>query len=92
MFLEQGLLGLRKMETEPTDCNQMRQEIQRAAYDSPLINRVFQQAQYAGLSGEDKYTVLAYHALKELQRHYQLNLEWLNLTPSPIKIVKVGEG
>lgn len=92
MFPEQGLLGLRHTEKEATDFNEMRKEMECAAYDSSLINRAFQHARCAGLSGEDKYTLLAYHALKALQTHYQLNMDYLVRTPMPGMVFKVGEG
>jgi len=86
MFPDHGLLGLRKSEKEVTDLNEMRQEIQRAARDSVLIRNAFMRAEHTGMSGEDKYVLLAYYALKELQVHYQRNMDWLMLTPSPFVI------
>lgn len=52
----------------------MRQLIERAGRHSPLIHAVLDAARWKGMSGEDKYVLLAYSALLELERHYQANL------------------
>jgi hypothetical protein len=62
--------------------NQMRQEIDDMARgvtwsapmfgpSSPLARRVLDLARHRGLSGEDAYTVLAYMALKQLDKMYE---------------------
>lgn len=43
----------------------MRAEIYRLRDESPLVNKVMDMADHYGLSSEDRYTMLAYHALKE---------------------------
>jgi len=55
---------------------EMRVELFRLEHFNPLVRSVADMAHYKGLSGEDKYTVLAYHALKQLvdlQRNYFKN-------------------
>ena len=49
----------------------------------PLVNRVFQQAHYSGLTGEDKYTLLAWHALLALEDTQKYLLERLEPEPRP---------
>lgn len=51
----------------PTDINAMRQAIERGRRDSAVIAQCLRQAEFTGLSGEDKYVLLAYHALTMLQ-------------------------
>lgn len=61
----------------------MRAEIWKAMYDSPIIRACLESARHHGLSGEDTYTMLAYHALRSLEDHYQRRVELLCLMPVP---------
>jgi hypothetical protein len=80
-------LGIPKPEKEPASIDEMRQVIDRAGRDSSLIHNALTAAQYKGMSGEDKYVLLAYSALRELERHYQANVDWLMTHPQPGIIV-----
>lgn len=49
---------------------------------SALTRRIFDLARFTGLSGEDKMTVLAYHALLQLQKMTKMNIDHLMVTPA----------
>ncbi len=70
-------------EEAPLDCNAMRQAIEQGRYDSPLIQKAFMTAAALGLSGEDKYVMLAYHALLALETYFQRELKRIELEPMP---------
>jgi hypothetical protein len=86
MWSDKITLGLEKPEKEPTDVREMRKAIEKACRDSSLIRQAFDTAYYMGLSGEDKYTLLAYHALRQLETHFQMSMKTLMLSPSPHSI------
>lgn len=88
MWNEKITLGLAKPEQEPKDVRDMRKAILDASRDSSLIRNALDSGRYMGLSGEDTYTMLAYYALRELERHWQLNMDHLNAMPSPRMIVR----
>lgn len=81
-------IGLAKPEQEPKDAREMRKAILDAARDSSLIRNALDTGRYMGLNGEDTYTLLAYHALRQLEHHAQLNMSYLNAMPSPSFIVR----
>jgi hypothetical protein len=63
---------------------EMRAEIFRLQHYDPLVRKVMDNANYNGISSEDKYMFLAYHALREravLQSHL---LEYVNNTLPPL--------
>lgn len=67
----------------------MRQSILRGQRDSHLIRSCLYAAQREGLSGEDTYVLLAYHALLMLEEQFQMNMERAKLTPgSPFMILR----
>jgi hypothetical protein len=80
-------MGLPKTEKEAANFDEMRKEIEQAQYDSALIRRCLEHARWAGLSGEDKYVMLAYYALKQLETHYQMNMDTVMTTLKPSVIV-----
>lgn len=88
-------IGLPKPEKDiaPGDFNAMRRAMMAGARDSALINNVLRQADYAGLNGEDRYSLLAYHALLMAEEYAQrmlLNLE--NLLPrAPFVMQEAGD-
>ena len=51
--------------------NEMRAAINRLARDDALTGYVMHMADLHGMSGEDRYTMLAYHALKQRQEGMQ---------------------
>ena len=84
-------LGIQKPEKEPASMDEMRQAIDRASRDSSLIRNALEAAQWKGMSGEDKYVLLAYSALRELERHYQANMDWLMTQPSPAVVIQKAD-
>lgn len=66
------------------------QEQFRLEHCSPLVRRVFDMADIQGLSGEDRYTVLAYMALQSLASAQGHLLAMLNVTPAT-GLFKPGE-
>ena len=53
------------------DMNLLRQEIYKAMCDSPLVRNVMYAADREGMSGEDRYTLLAYEALVALETNWK---------------------
>lgn len=80
-------LGIPPQKEEPKDVREMRRIIDRAGRDCGIINRTECTARHLGLSGEDKYTLLAYYALLELHSLHEANMKWLMLQPSPVIVV-----
>lgn len=76
-------MGLPKQEVLYNDFNAMREAIQLGARDSGLIHNCLVSAQRAGLSGEDTYVLLAFHALQMLEDFWQKNLQTAYLSPTP---------
>jgi hypothetical protein len=82
------LVGLRKPETAK-ECEDQatiqgkRAAIYRAARESSLISQVLQVAELQGLSGEDRYTLLAYHALQALEDKWSNHLDRAMRDPMP---------
>lgn len=69
-------------------CDEMRKAIYRGMHDSHLIQQCLDTAHHLGMSGEDIYTLLAYHALLQLEEtHRQLTLA-INLMPVSPKVTK----
>ena len=54
----------------------MRRRLQQYAREDPLVRRVLEMARYQGLSGEDTYTILAFHALIDRERFMDQILDW----------------
>lgn len=80
-------LGIPPQKEGPKDVREMRQIIDRAGRDCVIINRSECTARHLGLSGEDKYTLLAYYALLELHRLHEANMRWLMLQPLPAIVI-----
>ncbi len=70
--------------------NEMRQAMNRQSRDSAIIAQAFQVAHHNGLSGEDLYTVLAYHALVTLERYAQDSLYLQARMPDPGLMMRDG--
>lgn len=60
---------------------QCRSEIERMRYGNPLVHRVLTVRDMQGISGEDIYSLLAYHALKQLEDMTEQNLDLLKRIP-----------
>lgn len=67
--------------------NGLRQRIYEATFHDPLVRRVFTEAYRQGLSGEDLYTFLAYHALVAKQELEARQLDYYNCQINPPIIV-----
>jgi hypothetical protein len=65
---------------------EMRAEIFRLQYYDHLVKSVMDTANYSGMSAEDRYTMLAYHALKQKNDAQARVLEFACITPMSIKI------
>jgi hypothetical protein len=64
---------------------EMRAELHRLSYHDPLVNSVFSFADYSGLSAEDRYTMLAYHAMRDRNKAIGMTLETLKYdVPHPV--------
>jgi hypothetical protein len=55
--------------------NEMRQEILRQSRDSSVIKNSLEMARHYGLSGEDMYVSMAFHALLMLERYAQIAIK-----------------
>lgn len=75
-------------EIECNNISEMRAELFRQRYRSHLIGRVMAWADHEGVSGEDRYTAVAYHLLVETERLRSRPLEMLD-TQVPKYIVPV---
>jgi len=73
----------------------MRRAIFRASRDSALIHANLYNADMRGLSGEDRYVVLAYNALVHLESLHQQMMQHTMFNPDPPAIFtdkKDGKG
>jgi enoyl-CoA hydratase/carnithine racemase len=84
------VIGIPKPENafDPQTSDGMRRAILRARLDSSLIANVLSGAEYNGLSGEDTYVMLAYHALRMLEDQWQRQLDAMLKSPAPPVIIK----
>ena len=67
--------GFEQLEEAQT-IDEMRAELFRLYRYDPLVCRVFDTANFNGLSGEDKYVMLSYYAMKDRAIAYQKVLEF----------------
>lgn len=63
--------------------DEMRAELERLSHYDPLVRNVFDMARYRGMSGEDKYTVLAFESMRIVQTMKQHMLHDVRLTATP---------
>jgi len=75
--------GLPKPAQEPVTVDEMRQAILRAARDDATIHNAMMAADYRGVSGEDRYVLLAYYSLRRVHDLEQRTLRWLDCHPAP---------
>lgn len=66
---------------------EMRAEIFRWSYEDPIVRNCFAVADRDGLSGEDRFTLLAYHALRVKKEAYDMLLERAKVQPMPHMIL-----
>ena len=82
-------MGIKKPETATetqarSTVNGMRKAITDASYHSALIRQCMLRADAAGLSGEDRYVLIAYHALMMLEELHRDRMDRLMLEPNPL--------
>lgn len=77
-------VGIEKPEKEPTSTDEMRKAITAAAWHSSLVRNCMVAADYQGLSGEDRYAVVAYYALRSLEDTSRGLMAFVSTTPSPL--------
>lgn len=82
------IMGLPKQDVRYNDFQAMRQAIEKGARDSGLIYNCLNTARAQGLSGEDTYTLLAFHALQMMEDFWKKNLQTAYLSPTPPLIVE----
>jgi len=63
--------------------NEMRAELARLAREDSLVRAAFNHAEYIGLSGEDKYLLLAYNAMKHRNQLMRQLYAWTMKNPMP---------
>lgn len=80
------IMGLPKQAVRHNDFQAMRQAIEKGARDSGLISNCLNAARAQGLSGEDTYTLLAFHALQMMEDFWKKNLQIAYLAPNPQQI------
>lgn len=86
MFDSRIRLGMEPIkDTDIPTFDQMREAIYQGSRDSHLVRQVLDTANYRGLSGEDKYVLLAYQALLHLEDVHKRLMRMVSLAPpSPI--------
>ena len=72
---------------KPPTFDEMRAAITKGQRDSALIAQCLRQAEYMGLSGEDKYVILAYQALIQLEETHKRLMHFVSLMPNPTPIL-----
>lgn len=69
--------------------NDMRAELFRVSREDSLVRSVFQMADYNGMSAEDRFTILAYHAMAARNKLMQDAVQFAMLdTRQPIIIAR----
>ena len=63
--------------------DEMRAEIYRLCRHDPMVHQVMAMADHQGLSAEDRYTALAYYALRTLLAAHQQALDDAMTRPMP---------
>ncbi len=75
-------LFLERDATPAMTCDEMRKAIFEGQRDSSIIHNALMSADYNGMNGEDRYTLLAYHALIALEKQFQQVLRFTDLMPN----------
>lgn len=65
---------------------EMRSELFKQSFHSPLVRDVFRRADIEGMSGEDRFTVLSYFLLQDYKRLQELLLDQTMLSRAPLSI------
>jgi hypothetical protein len=69
----------------------MRQAIFEASHESALVRNIMYAADHMGATAEDRYTMLAYHALIALETYYKRTSELTMMVPHPMFILDKDE-
>lgn len=72
---------------EAATVEEMRAEIFRLRHHDYLLRNAMDAADYKGMSAEDRYTILAYYALRERAKLLATVLDDAMLRPAPPMIV-----
>jgi hypothetical protein len=92
--MENSFRSLLDNETDIKDCStpdEVRAELFRLRRESILVSRAMDFSDYNGYSGEDKYAMLAYHALKSRAEYIKSTLDLqMRMPPTPIIVKKGG--
>ena len=75
LFLDPGALPA-------ATCDEMRKAIYEGERDSAVIHNAMYAADINGMSAEDRYVMLAYHALITLEKQFQQVLRFTDLMPN----------
>jgi len=75
----------RKIE-QAESADEMRAAIFRFRFENILVKSVLDSVEYSGMSAEDKYTMLAYHAICRAEELQKMVLTQLQTIPQPIFI------
>lgn len=78
-------------DAKPLTFDEMRAAIAKGQRDSALIAQCLRQADYLGLSGEDKYVLLAYQALVHLEDVHKRLMHAVSLMPMPASFTVPSE-
>ena len=70
---------------------QMRAELFRLRHYDSLVRAVMDAADYSGMSSEDKYTMLAYHAMKDRNRFQAMLIDSMSLSVKPFFLSSEGK-
>lgn len=66
---------------------EMRAEISRLRYHDNIIHTVMDLADYKGLSAEDRFTILAYHLVKQNAELREMVIDYHMSRPMPMVIM-----
>ena len=73
----------------PADC---RAVLERESRNNPIIRNVLNTARYSGMSGEDTYSLMAYHLAVAYDAMYRRAIDLTNTRVSqPFLVVNPGE-
>lgn len=69
--------------------DEMRAELFRLEHYDPLVRSVMDMANYKGLKGEDRYAILAYHAVKSLNELKGQHIKLIQTSQHPLFVLNV---
>jgi hypothetical protein len=67
---------------------EMRMELHRMASCDPLVRAIFDTSYYNGMNAEDKYTMLAYQAMKHRNELLEMSIRNAELSTKIVYIVQ----